>query len=549
MRTFAAVVGAAGLLLAAAAETSAADPPRLVFSQWTEQRLRYDAPRSYLCSADATGGSHFRVTDHPTARDGSAAYRPQGDRVAFLRTAAGEHGVWTARADGTDASRFLEPAEPVWSADGSRLLVILDDTHVWSVGWPGGDRVRITRTAEPRLGLAASPDGTRLAFVQARPGVPAELVVLRLDDLQETVVHSAPLVSEPSWSPDSATIAFTAAFDVWTVPAAGGVARRVAVEASAPAFAPAGDTIAFVRNQDIWTMRADGAEQRNVTRSPVPEREPAWQPGSSPGPAGRLPCAIVGTEGDDVLVGTEGADFIYGLGGNDRITALGGDDIVRDGAGNDTVDTGGGNDDVHAEAGHNTFLLGAGADELFFTTGGPGSQTVDGGTGNDRIQGGTGRDRLSGGEGRDVIFGLKGADVVRGGPGNDDLYGDRGDDSLEGGAGNDRLWGGFATRPSEPPFDYDGYDLLTGGSGNDALAGGWQKDRLFGGPGNDRLSGGAHADYLVGEAGVDFLLGDSGDDLLLARDGHRETVSGGPGFDRARLDPSDRRLGVERAIR
>jgi hypothetical protein len=32
------------------------------------------------------------------------------------------------------------------------------------------------------------------------------------------------------------------------------------------------------------------------------------------------------------------------------------------------------------------------------------------------------------------------------------------------------------------------------------------------------------------------------------RDRRRELISGGPGFDRARIDQSDRRLGVERAI-
>ena len=548
MRSLAVIAGAVGLL-AAASETGAADPPRLIFAQWPEQHLRFAAPRSYLCSADATGGSHYRVTAHPTARDGEPAYRPQGDRIAFVRTAAGSPGLWTARPDGTDASLFMESAEPVWSADGNGLFVILGDSHIWSIGWPGGARVQVTPTAEPRTGLAASPDGTRLAFVRARPGAPAELVVLRLDDLRETVVHRGQLLAEPSWSQDSAMIAFTAVFDVWTVPAAGGAAIRIAVDATAPAFAPVGDTIAFVRHLDVWTMRADGSGQRNVTRSPVQEREPAWQPGSSPGRVGSLPCAIVGTEGDDVLLGSAGDDFIYGLGGDDTITARGGDDIVRDGAGNDTVDAGVGNDDVYAEAGNNSFLLGAGADELFFTSGAPASQTVDGGDGNDRIQGSAGRDRLSGGEGRDVLAGLKGADVIRGGWGDDDLRGDRGDDSLDGGPGNDVLWGGFAGRASEPPYAYDGYDLLSGGSGNDSLRGGWQKDRLFGGSGADRLAGGAHGDHLVGEAGVDFLLGEAGDDVLFARDGRRETVSGGPGFDRARLDPADRRLGVERAIR
>ena len=48
---------------------------------------------------------------------------------------------------------------------------------------------------------------------------------------------------------------------------------------------------------------------------------------------------------------------------------------------------------------------------------------------------------------------------------------------------------------------------------------------------------------------MDRYVGDGGDDLFLTRDGRRETLTGGPGFDRARLDPTDRRFGVERAIR
>jgi len=546
VRTLAVAVGILTLAFGVV-ESNAADQPRLVFTQSPETRLADQGPRTYLCSADASGGSHFRLTNE-AARDRGPAFRPQGDRVAYVRAAAEAPGLWTARADGTGAARFMETAVPVWSADGARLLVILGDGHIWSVGFPQGDRIRLTQAAETRLDLAASPDGTRLAYVRSRQA-DAQLVVLRLADRTETVVHTAPRIAEPSWSSGSTTLAFTSDFDVWTVGADGADARRIAEDASTPAFAPVADALAFVRNRDVWVMRADGSGQTNVTHSPIAEHEPAWQPTGSQAPADRLPCAIVGTDGDDVLVGTSGDDFIYGLGGDDTISALGGNDLVRDGSGNDTIDTGSGDDDAYGEGGHNSFRLGDGADELYFTSRAAGSQTADGGAGRDRMQGGGGRDRLSGGEGDDVVYGLKGADIIRGGPGRDELFGGRGDDSLDGGAGNDSLWGGFATRPSEPPFDYDGYDLLVGGSGGDALFGGWQKDRLFGGAGADNLLGGDHADYLSGGPGRDFLRGAGGDDLLLARDSERDIASGGAGFDRARLDPGDRRLSVERSIR
>jgi Ca2+-binding RTX toxin-like protein len=534
----------------AATGTEAAESPRLVFAQSTETFLRFQAPRSYLCSSDSTGGSQLRVTSHPTARDFAPAARPQGDRIAYVREGVDAPGLWIARPDGTEAARFLETsAAPTWSADGRRLLLVLGDGHVWSIGWPGGDRVRLTGTPATRHDPAASPDGTRIAFVESTSGAQWRLVVLRLIDGHETVAYTAPLLFRPTWSPDSSLLALEAGSRIVTVGADGSRPQRIAEEASAPAFAPVGDTIAFVRHQDVWTMRADGSGQANVTRSPVHEHDPAWQPGAAPVPTSRARCAIVGTEEDDVLVGTEGDDFIYGLGGDDRISALGGVDIVRDGAGNDTVDAGGGNDDVYVEAGRNTFVLGSGADELFFTAGATGSQVVDGGAGNDRIQGGLGPDRLDGGLGRDAIRGLKGPDVIRGGAGDDDLEGGRSDDSLDGGPGNDRLWGGFQGRPSEPPFEYDGYDLLSGGSGNDALFGGWQNDRLFGGDGGDNLLGGAHADYLSGGKGRDYLRGADGDDLLLARDGERDALSGGAGTDRARLDRIDSRVQVERILR
>jgi len=103
-----------------------------------------------------------------------------------------------------------------------------------------------------------------------------------------------------------------------------------------------------------------------------------------------------------------------------------------------------------------------------------------------------------------------------------------------------------------PPANYvgsSGADTLRGTSRNDNLSGMSGNDTMSGGDGNDVLRGGAGNDRLAGGRGRDVLLGGRGDDRLSARDGERDTVDGGPGFDRAWVDRNDVVRNVERVYR
>ena len=82
-----------------------------------------------------------------------------------------------------------------------------------------------------------------------------------------------------------------------------------------------------------------------------------------------------------------------------------------------------------------------------------------------------------------------------------------------------------------------GRDVLVGTAGHDVICGLGGNDLLDGGLGNDVLIGGAGNDSLEGGAGSDVLLGGPGNDLLRAWDGTRDHVDGGPGRDRAWVDP------------
>jgi RTX calcium-binding nonapeptide repeat (4 copies) len=154
----------------------------------------------------------------------------------------------------------------------------------------------------------------------------------------------------------------------------------------------------------------------------------------------------------------------------------------------------------------------------------PGPCDINGGPRAEIISGTSASETICGGGGNDLIRGFGGNDIIRGGTGND---------TLVGGPGGDRLFG------------QAGSDGLIGGAGNDLAAGSFGNDRLVGGPGRDRLNGWAGRDRLIGGPSVDAFQGGAGNDTLFSRDRSRETVKGGGGRDRARINATDIRRSIE----
>ena len=86
-------------------------------------------------------------------------------------------------------------------------------------------------------------------------------------------------------SPDGRTLAIDLLGTLWTMPAAGGVAKPITdifMDARQPSWSPDGTHLAFqayrTTTWQIWTIKADGTDLRPVTSSPYDDREPAWSP-------------------------------------------------------------------------------------------------------------------------------------------------------------------------------------------------------------------------------------------------------------------------------
>lgn len=152
--------------------------------------------------------------------------------------------------------------------------------------------------------------------------------------------------------------------------------------------------------------------------------------------------------------------------------------------------------------------------------GGAGDDQLMGGAGADLLIGGEGDDLMHGGGGNDVLAGdgpmagTSGNDILRGGDGDDWVYGDGGDDQLFGDAGDDLLAGG------------DGADMLLGGDGDDVLIAAWDDNAC-----NRRGWSLLDNDWWVA---MNLMLCGPRDS-----DGRPDTLMGGPGWDRGRIDATE----------
>ncbi len=84
-------------------------------------------------------------------------------------------------------------------------------------------------------------------------------------------------------SPDGGTLAIDLQGSIWTLPAAGGPAKRITDlfnDARQPAWSPDGKMIAFFAfrdgGYDLWAISPDGSNQHKLTWGNFDDREPAW---------------------------------------------------------------------------------------------------------------------------------------------------------------------------------------------------------------------------------------------------------------------------------
>jgi TolB protein len=255
--------------ITAVALPAGATPPgtsgKLVFERETR-----DGADLFTVGADGSGLT--RLTGLQGV-EGDSSWSPDGSKVAFARARNPERGpfeIWVVNADGSGLVRLTRhrglSIAPAWSPDGRKIVYATDAgrqqrtrLYVMNSDGSGKRRLASSRTRD-YSDPSWSPDGATIAFGIFRPGeterdfvreFDSSIAVIDADDggnLRRLTRPGGPDELNPNWSPDGAAIAFerTRLFPV--------------------------------RQSDIWLMNADGSGKRRLTATRVYETNPVFSP-------------------------------------------------------------------------------------------------------------------------------------------------------------------------------------------------------------------------------------------------------------------------------
>ncbi|MCB9154898.1 MAG: S9 family peptidase [Caldilineae bacterium] len=249
-----------------------------------------------------TGWGH--IHHHSLSPDGQQiafVWQREGNCDLYVQSLPGST---SRRETGTSWPRrltFDRPAQaawtdgqPRWSPDG-RSLVYAARSDIWLVDVDGQTRPR--RLTDGKKGDSSpifSPDGNHVYFVSGRGDFENLCYTTPAGDWPVALTRFDGDVSDPQPSPDGRQVAFVYhpqddldRWEICVVPAEGGEVRHLTGAAgvwdSQPRWSPDGTTIAFTSNRSGWVelymLTLASGELRQVTSGAADVTGFAWSPG------------------------------------------------------------------------------------------------------------------------------------------------------------------------------------------------------------------------------------------------------------------------------
>jgi Tol biopolymer transport system component len=241
---------------------------------------------------DQTNDRAINMETHPT-------WSPRGDKITFEadRASQSENPNWdiyVVNADGTGeldlTNRLGGEVSAAWSPDGSKIAFIGytdSGTQIWVMNADGSGQTPISGADYVSGGPSWSPDGRMIVFTVVNTSGEFELRVVSVDGTGErAIAPPSQFISQPTWSPAGGLIAYTESDHLVVINPDGTGRRQLThgpVAEGEPAWSPDGSRIAYTRwdpglDQEVYVVDVASGAETNLTRNPALDAEPAWAP-------------------------------------------------------------------------------------------------------------------------------------------------------------------------------------------------------------------------------------------------------------------------------
>jgi TolB protein len=202
------------------ANADGTDPARLTFEEedhtpvWSPDgaKIAYvhgwdEQAQIWVMNAD---GSNPRQLTDRKGPNIFPSWSPDGTKIAFVSFDASNADIYVMNSDGSDVRRLTDRPthedQPAWSPDGRQIAFTSEgagDPGIYVMSSDGSGVTQLLHDPDPaNLGLAWSPDGTKMAVVSIRgAGYDRTLYILDVATGELTAIGELGAFYGPSWQP------------------------------------------------------------------------------------------------------------------------------------------------------------------------------------------------------------------------------------------------------------------------------------------------------------------------------------------------------------